>query len=375
MQLSPTPEIIAELKAGRMVILMDQEDRENEGDLVLAADFVTPAAINFMARFGRGLICLTLTSDRCEQLNLSPMTQRNGARYGTAFTVSIEAATGVTTGISAADRAHTIATAVAASAQPEHIVQPGHVFPIIARPGGVLVRAGHTEAGCDLASLAGLTPAAVICEIIRDDGEMARLADLTEFARHHGLKMGTIADLIQYRSRNESIVERVAERTIQTVHGEFRAVLYRDRPGGSSHMALVRGTPTPDKATPVRVHEPVSVLDFLETGTSTHSWTLDAAIKEIAGCETGVVVLLDCTDSGDSLLDTFEAFNDPIKADALRRRAADFRTYGIGSRILRDQNVGKMVVLSNPRPLGAILDYGLEVVDFARMPGRKASFS
>ncbi|CAM8779057.1 3,4-dihydroxy-2-butanone 4-phosphate synthase [Burkholderia pseudomallei] len=282
MTLASTPDIIAELKAGRMVILVDEEDRENEGDLVLAAEFVTPEAINFMARYGRGLICLTLTQERCKQLNLPLMTYRNGTQYGTAFTVSIEAAEGVTTGISAADRARTIATAVAHDVRPEHIVQPGHVFPIMAQPGGVLVRAGHTEAGCDLTALAGLTPAAVICEIIKDDGTMARLPDLLEFGKEHGLKIGTIADLIHYRSRTESIVERVAERTMQTAHGPFKTVLYRDHPTGSPHIALVRGAPTPNDETPVRVHEPLSVLDLLETGVSTHSWTLDAAMKEIA---------------------------------------------------------------------------------------------
>lgn len=228
MTLATTPDIIAELKAGRMVILVDEEDRENEGDLVIAAEFVTPEAINFMARYGRGLICLTLTQERCKQLHLPLMTYRNGTQYGTAFTVSIEAAEGVTTGISAADRAHTIKTAVAKHVRADEIVQPGHVFPIMAQPGGVLVRAGHTEAGCDFTALAGLTPAAVICEIIKDDGTMARLPDLIEFAKEHNLKIGTIADLIHYRSRTESIIERVAERTMQTAHGTFRAVLYRD---------------------------------------------------------------------------------------------------------------------------------------------------
>ena len=233
MTLASTLEIIAELKAGRMVILVDEEDRENEGDLVIAAEFVTPEAINFMARYGRGLICLTLTQERCKQLNLPLMTYRNGTQYGTAFTVWIEAAEGVTTGISAADRARTIAAAVAPDAKAEHIVQPGHVFPIMAQPGGVLVRAGHTEAGCDFAALAGLTPAAVICEVIKDDGTMARLPDLMEFAKEHGLKIGTIADLIHYRSRTESIVERIGERTMQTAHGAFRAVMYLDQPSGS----------------------------------------------------------------------------------------------------------------------------------------------
>ena len=368
MTLASTQEIIAELKAGRMVILVDEEDRENEGDLVLAADFVTAQAINFMARFGRGLICLTLTQERCAQLNLPLMTYRNGTHYGTAFTVSIESAEGVTTGISAADRARTVQAAVAHDARADDIVQPGHVFPIMAQPGGVLVRAGHTEAGCDLTAIAGLTPAAVICEIIRDDGTMARLPDLVEFAREHGLKIGTIADLIHYRSRTESIIERVAERTMHTAHGEFRALMYRDKPSGSPHIALVRGTPDPDRDTPVRVHEPLSVLDLLETSTSTHSWTLNSAMKEIAAQDLGVVVLLNCGGSND-LLEVFEAFDDQGKAAQLKRRPVDFKTYGVGAQILRDVGVGRMQVLSNPRKLGSMSGYGLEVTGFVPMPG------
>ncbi|ALP63731.1 MULTISPECIES: bifunctional 3,4-dihydroxy-2-butanone-4-phosphate synthase/GTP cyclohydrolase II [Paraburkholderia] len=372
MTLASTLEIIAELKAGRMVILVDEEDRENEGDLVIAAEFITPEAINFMARYGRGLICLTLTQERCRLLNLPLMTHRNGTQYGTAFTVSIEAAEGVTTGISAADRAHTIATAVAANARTEDIVQPGHVFPIMAQPGGVLVRAGHTEAGCDFTALAGLTPAAVICEIIKDDGTMARLPDLLTFAEEHGLKIGTIADLIHYRSRTESIVERVCERTMQTVHGPFRAVMYLDQPSGQPHMALVRGTPTPDRETMVRVHEPLSVLDLLEVGTSTHSWTLDAAMKEIAARDHGVIVLLNCGDSKEHMIDVFKAFDEKSRAEALKRRPVDFKTYGIGAQILRELGVGKMQVLSNPRKLGSMSGYGLEVTGFVPMPGSAA---
>ncbi|WP_114815369.1 bifunctional 3,4-dihydroxy-2-butanone-4-phosphate synthase/GTP cyclohydrolase II [Paraburkholderia kururiensis] len=373
MTLASTPEIIAELKAGRMVILVDEEDRENEGDLVIAADFVTPEAINFMARYGRGLICLTLTQERCKQLNLPLMTYRNGTQYGTAFTVSIEAAEGVTTGISAADRARTITAAVAHDARPEHIVQPGHVFPIMAQPGGVLVRAGHTEAGCDLTALAGLTPASVICEIIKDDGTMARLPDLIDFSKEHGIKIGTIADLIHYRSRTESIVERVAERTMQTAHGPFHAVMYVDQPTRMPHIALVRGTPHPDQDTPVRVHEPLSVLDLLETGASTHSWTLDAAMKEIAARELGVIVLLNCGDTKDHLIDVFKAFDQKERAEALARRPVDFKTYGVGAQILRELGVGRMQVLSRPKRLGSMSGYGLEVTGFMPMPGSKES--
>jgi len=373
MSLASTPEIIAELKAGRMVILVDEEDRENEGDLVVAAEFVTPEAINFMAKHGRGLICLTLTQERCKQLNLPLMTHRNGTQYGTAFTVSIEAAEGVTTGISASDRAKTIAAAVAHDARAEHIVQPGHVFPIMAQPGGVLVRAGHTEAGCDLTALAGLTPAAVICEIIKDDGEMARLPELIEFGQQHGIKIGTIADLIHYRSRTESIIEKVCERTMQTAHGPFRAVLYRDEPTHSPHIALVRGTPHPDRDTPVRVHEPLSVLDLLEIDSSTHSWTIDAAMKEIAARDLGAIVMLNCGDTKEHLVDVFRAFDQKDKAAELKRRPIDFKTYGIGAQILRDIGVGKMEVLATPRKLGSMSGYGLEVTGFVPMPGCPAT--
>src|SRR5690349_17291793 len=240
MPISPVSELVAELAAGRMVILVDEEDRENEGDLVLAADHVSAAAINFMARYGRGLICLTLTRERCERLRLPPMATRNGAQHGTAFTVSIEAATGVTTGISAADRARTVQAAVAPDATAADLVQPGHIFPLQAQDGGVLMRAGHTEAGCDLAAMAGLTPAAVICEVMNDDGTMARLPDLLEFARVHGLKIGTIASLIEHRSRHESLIERIGARALETAQGRFECVVFRDRAHGV-HLALTHG--------------------------------------------------------------------------------------------------------------------------------------
>lgn len=233
--ISPVKDIVADMAAGRMVILIDEEDRENEGDLVLAADHVSAEAINFMARFGRGLICLTLTRERCERLHLPPMVSRNGTKHSTAFTVSIEAAEGVTTGISAADRARTVQAAVAAQAQASDLVQPGHIFPLQAVDGGVLMRAGHTEAGCDLAAMAGCSPAAVICEIMKDDGTMARLPDLLEFAAAHGLKIGTIADLIEHRSRNESLIEHVGSRPMNTRWGQFTAHAWRDKPGGNVH--------------------------------------------------------------------------------------------------------------------------------------------
>src|SRR5262245_56961740 len=258
--ISPITDLIADIGAGRMVVLVDEEDRENEGDLVIAAEVITPEAINFMARYGRGLVCLTLTEEKCRQLNLPLMVTNNRSPLGTNFTASIEAAQGVTTGISAADRARTVQVAIRADARPEDLVQPGHIFPLMAQEGGVLVRAGHTEAGCDLARLAGMAPAAVICEILKDDGEMARLPDLVEFAARHKLKVGTITDLIQYRGRTESLVTRVAEREIETVQGRLRLFVYSDRIGFETHLALVKGRPAPQAETLVRVHEPISVI-------------------------------------------------------------------------------------------------------------------
>ncbi len=370
MSLSSTKDIIAELRAGRMVILVDEEDRENEGDLVLAAEFVTPEAINFMAKFGRGLICLTLTEERCEQLNLSMMTTKNGTSYGTNFTVSIEAAEGVTTGISAADRSRTIEVAVARNAKPSDIVQPGHIFPLRAQRGGVLMRAGHTEAGCDLADLAGLTPAAVICEILKDDGTMARLPDLIEFARQHQLKIGTIADLIHYRSQNESIVERVAEREMHTPHGVFHAIAFRDKPSSGAHLALVHGKIAPDLETLVRVHQPVSILDLLETRSTTHSWNMASAMAAIQASERGVIVLLNCEESADQMFAQFHALTQPQPQQAAPARAArmDLRTYGIGAQILRELGVCKMKLLANPRKMPSMTGFNLEVTGYQASP-------
>jgi len=368
MSISTTQEIVAELRAGRMVILVDEEDRENEGDLVLAAEFVTPEAINFMAKYGRGLICLTLTEERCEQLHLPMMTTRNGTSYGTNFTVSIEAAEGVTTGISAADRARTIQVAVAKRAKPSDIVQPGHIFPLKAQPGGVLMRAGHTEAGCDLAELAGLTPAAVICEIMKDDGSMARLPDLIEFAREHGLKIGTIADLIHYRSQHESIVDRVAERTMHTVHGAFRAIAYRDKSSGSAHLALVHGDILPNEQTLVRVHQPVSILDLLETKATTHSWNLASAMAAIKASERGVLVLLNCEESAEQMFAQFNALSAPDSPSQSRGSKMDLRTYGIGAQILKDLGVGKMKLLASPRKMPSMAGFNLEVVGYQEKP-------
>lgn len=370
MSISSTLEIVAELRAGRMVILVDEEDRENEGDLVLAADFVTPEAINFMAKYGRGLICLTLTEERCNQLNLPMMATRNGTQYGTNFTVSIEAAEGVTTGISAADRAKTIQVAVARHAKPSDIVQPGHIFPLKAQRGGVLMRAGHTEAGCDLAALAGLTPAAVICEIMKDDGTMARLPDLIEFAQEHGMKIGTIADLIHYRSQNESIVARVAERVTQTAQGAFRSIAYRDTPSGGAHLALVHGNLQPELETLVRVHQPVSILDLLETDVGTHSWSIQSAMAAIRGAERGVMVLLNCEESAEQMFAQFNALANPQAQAKVPAGRMDLRTYGIGAQILRDLGVGKMRLLANPRKMPSMTGFDLEVVGYQDRPER-----
>ncbi|ABX35106.1 3,4-dihydroxy-2-butanone 4-phosphate synthase [Delftia acidovorans SPH-1] len=357
--ISPVEDIIADMRAGRMVILVDEEDRENEGDLVLAADHVTPEAINFMARFGRGLICLTLTRERCEYLKLPPMAARNGTVYSTAFTVSIEAAEGVTTGISAADRARTVQAAVAKDSKPTDLVQPGHIFPLQAVDGGVLMRAGHTEAGCDFAALAGCSPAAVICEIMKDDGTMARLPDLQLFAAEHGLKIGTIADLIQYRSRNESLLSKVGTRPLQTAHGEFIAHAFRDLPSQSVHLALVKGQWEADTPVPVRVHEPLSVLDALETGRTLHSWSLDSSLEYIARQGHGVAVLLNCGETGDQLMAQFDG--SARAAQAPERGRMDLRTYGVGAQILRECGVQRMQLMGQPRRLPSMAGYGLEI--------------
>ena len=360
--ISPVEDIVADMKAGRIVILIDEEDRENEGDLVLAADHVTAEAINFMARFGRGLICLTLTRERCEQLNLPPMVARNGDKKGTAFTVSIEAAEGVTTGISAADRAKTVADAVARNAKPDDLVQPGHIFPLQAVDGGVLMRAGHTEAGCDLASMAGCTPASVICEIMKDDGTMARLPDLQLFAAEHGLKIGTIADLIEHRSRTESLVEHLGQRDMPTAFGTFVAHAFQDKPSGALHLALVKGQWAADAVVPVRVHEPLSVLDALEIGRGLHSWSLEASLRHLEAQGCGVAVLLNCGESAEQLLAQFQGTARP--AQAPERGRMDLRTYGVGAQILRACGVHKMQLLGQARRMPSMTGYGLEVVGF-----------
>ena len=365
--ISPVEDIVADMRAGRIVILVDEEDRENEGDLVLAADHVTPEAINFMARFGRGLICLTLTRERCERLRLPPMVPRNGTKMGTAFTISIEAAEGVTTGISAADRARTVQVAVAPGAQASDLVQPGHIFPLQAVEGGVLMRAGHTEAGCDLAAMAGCSPASVICEIMKDDGTMARLPDLQLFAAEHGLKIGTIADLIEHRSRNECLVKKLGTRTLNTAFGEFQATAFSDQPSGALHLALVKGQWGPDDSVAVRVHEPLSVLDALEVGRSMHSWSLEASLRHIAQAGAGVAVLLNCGETASQLLAQFEGT--ARSAQAPERGRMDLRTYGVGAQILRDCGVHRMQLMGNPRRMPSMTGYGLEITGYLSRNG------
>jgi 3,4-dihydroxy 2-butanone 4-phosphate synthase/GTP cyclohydrolase II len=354
--ISPISEVIAAVRAGEIVILVDDEDRENEGDLVFAADFVTPEKVNFLAKHGRGLVCMPIAEERASRLGLRPMVEQNRSRHGTNFTVSIEAAEGIATGISAHDRALTIKVACSKDARPEDIVQPGHVFPLIAQRGGVLVRAGHTEACCDLARLAELTPAAVLCEIMRDDGTMARLPDLVQFAAEHKLKIGTIADLIEYRSRNESLVARELERDIDTPWGGFHLVSYRDLTVGALHLALVHGTPDAKTETLVRVHEPLSILDLLDAKTSSHSWGVGEALKAIREAQAGVMVLMNCN-------------QDEARAPKAAR-SLDLRLYGIGAQILRDLGVGKMRLMAAPRKMPSMAGFGLEVTSYADMPRR-----
>ncbi len=361
-QISSVEEITAEIKAGRMVILIDEEDRENEGDLVLAADHVSSQAINFMARYGRGLICLTLTRDRCEHLNLPPMVSKNGTSHGTAFTVSIEAAEGVTTGISAADRARTVQAAVNPRALASDLVQPGHIFPLQAVDGGVLMRAGHTEAGCDLAQMAGCSPSAVICEIMKDDGTMARLPDLIEFANEHQLKIGTISDLIAYRSTTESLINEISRRPIQTPHGNFTLAAFQDLPSDGIHLALIKGQWTKGETVLARVHEPLSVLDLLESNRSMHSWSLDEAMMRIEREGKGVIVLLNAGESGAQLLSQLDGTARASQAPA--RGKMDLRTYGIGAQILRECGVSHMKLLGAPRKMPSMMGYGLEIESY-----------
>lgn len=361
-KLDSIEEILADFKAGKMVILMDDENRENEGDILMAASLVRPEDINFMARYGRGLICLTLTQERCRQLRLPQMVSRNEENHKTAFTVSIEAAQGVTTGISAHDRARTVQAAVRHDARPEDVVQPGHIFPLMAQPGGVLTRAGHTEAGCDLARLAGLEPAAVIVEVLNEDGTMARRPDLEKFAREHDLKLGTIADLIRYRLDNEHTVERVAETHVSTEFGDFRLVTYQDTIDNTVHLAMVKGNL--DAATPtlVRVHLRNTLQDVLGVEHEDFAWPLRRALKRIADEGTGVLVLLRKPENSRELVQQIVSLN--MQDETPHDVRPLLRTYGIGAQILSDLGIRKMRVLSAPKRMQGISGFGLEVVEY-----------
>lgn len=377
MALNTIEELIEDIRQGKMVILMDDEDRENEGDLVMAAELVRPEDINFMARHARGLICLTLTRERCERLGLPPMVSQNGAAHQTNFTVSIEAAEGVTTGISAADRARTVQVAAGRNAQPSDIVMPGHIFPLMAQPGGVLSRAGHTEAGCDLTRLAGLEPAAVIVEIMNDDGTMARRPDLEKFAQEHGLKIGTIADLIHYRTLNERTVEKQNEETLITEHGTFTLTRFRDTVHGGLHLAAHMGEITPDSPTLVRVHFTDVLRDlFGACKPDSGGWPVQRAMARIAEEGKGVVVLLDAERGVTDLDDQLDRhFNKSRKPQVGGGASGAYVTVGTGSQILRELGVGKMVVMGSPMKFSAISGFDLEIVDYlpycCPQPGQK----
>ena len=354
---STIPEILADIKAGKMVIITDAEDRENEGDLVMAAQFVTPQAINFMIKHARGLVCLPMNDELVDRLRLPQMTQKNGAQYGTNFTVSIEAAQGISTGISAADRAHTIQTAVSPEVRPEDIVQPGHIFPLRSQKGGVLVRAGHTEAAVDLARMSGLIPAGVICEILNDDGTMARMPELMKFAEEHGIKIGTIADLIEYRSRTESLLEEMGDTLVHTPWGKFRQHVYVDKLSGETHLALVKGEISTDRETLVRVHEPFSAMDFLQIDPN-HSWPLPTALSRLSQAESGVAILLHRTEDGSALLER------TLPKNSFQVKKWDRKTYGIGAQILAGLGVQKMRVMGKPSSMNGLNGFGLQVTGF-----------
>ena len=367
MSFAPIPELLEEIRNGRMVVIVDDEDRENEGDLIMAAELVRPADINFMVTHARGLVCLSLTRERCAQLGLAPMVQANTAQFHTNFTVSIEAAEGVTTGISAYDRAHTIRTAVRPAAKPSDLSQPGHIFPLTAQPGGVLTRAGHTEAASDLPMLAGLEPAGVLVEVMNADGGMARRPELEVFAREHGLKIGSIADLIAYRLATEHTVERIDERAIDTEFGPFQLVTYRDRIAHDLHFALVRGTP--DKTTPtlvrVQVENPLS--DLLHWRRHDFGVAATDALRAIAAEDRGVMVVLSEPRNAEALLARLRE-QPEIRANA--KDVGQWRRNGAGAQILADLGLGRLRVLGTPRRQVGLAGYGLEVVETVVLPAR-----
>lgn len=368
MKLNSVSELIDDIRQGKMVILMDDEDRENEGDLVMAAEKVTANDINFMIRYARGLVCLPMSREHCERLKLPLMTDKNKTRHSTNFTVSIEAATGVSTGISAADRAHTIKTAVSPTVRAEDIIQPGHVFPIMAQPGGVLSRAGHTEAACDLSRLAGLRAAGVIVEIMNDDGTMARRPDLEKFAQQHNLKIGTIADLIHYRTLHEKTIERVHENTIQTAYGDFNLITYKDEISHDIHLAVIKGMIDPDRPTLVRVHVADTLRDLLQVSLpDVTNWNIHRTLSRLAKEDNGVLVLLANHATKDDLLQKIEQLfsdSEQTRQEKNDHQPHQYRTVGTGSQILRDLGVKKMRLLSSVIKFSAISGFGLEVVEY-----------
>lgn len=365
MKLNSIPELIDEIAAGRMVVMMDDEDRENEGDLIMAASMVRPEDINFMARYGRGLICMPLTRERCQQLNLPLMVNQNEAQFATNFTVSIEAAEGITTGISAYDRAHTIRTATRPDADSSDISQPGHVFPLMTHPGGVLARAGHTEASVDLALLSGVEPAAVLVEILNEDGSMARRPELEVFAQEHSLKIGTIADLIRYRLENEHKVECVSVQEVETDYGPFKLHVYRDHIEDRLHLGLMRGEVDSDEPTLVRVHVQNSLSDVLSIHRADFGLPLNIAMQEVDRAGSGLVLVLGGRESDESLLRKIEARPEPsITRSGDNRKSQELRTYGIGAQIIYDLGIRKMRVLSAPLKLTGLSGFGLEVVEY-----------
>ncbi len=364
--ISPVEEIVEDIRQGKMVILIDDEDRENEGDLIIAAEHITADAINFMATHARGLVCLTLSEQRCKQLDLPLMVRNNRASLGTNFTVSIEAAEGVTTGISTADRARTVQAAVAKDAQPSDIVRPGHIFPLMAQSGGVLTRAGHTEAGCDLAQLAGLEPASVICEIMNDDGSMARLPDLLKFAEQHQLKVGTIADLIHYRHRTEQLVRCVSRKKVTTIYGEFELASYLDMTIDKTHLALICGSPKPERSTLVRVHAPVNDFDLLDNDRHNHSWSVAEAMSYIQQQGEGVVLLLKGSE-----------VDDIATQDSYEWQESDYylKHYGIGAQILKDIGISKMTLMTWPRKISSMSGFNLTVEQYLLPDQKIADFA
>ncbi len=370
MKLNSIPELIEDIRQGRMVVLIDDEDRENEGDLVMAASMVRPEDINFMARFGRGLICMPITRERCAQLNLSLMVDNNQARFSTNFTVSMEAAEGITTGISAYDRAHTIRTAVRPDATAADISQPGHVFPLMTQAGGVLTRAGHTEASADLSMLAGFEPAAVLVEILNEDGGMARRPELEVFAYEHGLKIGTIAELIRYRLETERSIERLSSHEVETDFGAFRLLTYRDSISHRLHLALLKGEVDPEEPLLVRVHVQNALSDVLGIKRDDFGLPLRVAMAEIAAEGKGLVLVLGGHEGDDTLLRRIQSEPEPaVSKGGDSRESRELRTYGIGAQIIADIGVKKMRVLSAPKRMTGLAGFGLEVVEYVEKTG------